>query len=56
MYKDLIETINNIVANQKIDEERKATLQPLIDFVQQKVINGENVNLNFICKPILIYK
>ena len=49
MYKDLIETINNIVANQKIDEERKATLQPLIDFVQQKVINGENVNLNFIC-------
>jgi arsenate reductase len=49
MYKDLIETVNNIVANQKIDEERKATLQPLIDFVQQKVINGKNVNLNFIC-------
>lgn len=49
MYKDLVETINNIVSVQHINERRKAILQPLIDFIQQKANNGEEINLNFIC-------
>ncbi|MCS4302448.1 low molecular weight phosphatase family protein [Chryseobacterium sp. BIGb0232] len=49
MYKDLVETINKIVSVQNINEERKAILQPLIDFIQHKVNNGQEINLNFIC-------
>lgn len=49
MYKDLIGTIDKIVSNQHISEERRTVLQPLIDFVQQKVANGQGINLNFIC-------
>lgn len=49
MYKDLIGTIDEIVSNQHISEERKTVLQPLTDFVQQKVNNGQGINLNFIC-------
>lgn len=49
MYKHLTETINNCIIVQNINEDRKVLLQPLIDFVQQKVNNGQEVNLNFIC-------
>lgn len=49
MYKDLVETINKIVSVQNINEERKAILQPLIDFIQHKVNSGQDINLNFIC-------
>ena len=49
MYKNLVETINNVVAFQSISEERKSTLQPLIDFVQQKVSDKQEININFIC-------
>lgn len=49
MYKELVETIDKIVSNQHISEERKAILQPLIDFIQQKVNSGQEINLNFIC-------
>ena len=49
MYKELVETIDKIVSNQNINEERKAIMQPLIDFVQQKVHSGQDINLNFIC-------
>ena len=49
MYKNLVETINNVVTFQNISEERKSTLQPLIDFVQQKVTNRQEININFIC-------
>ena len=49
MYKNLAETIAGITDVQTISEERKTTLQPLIDFVQQKVSNGQDINLNFIC-------
>lgn len=37
------------VLSQKISEERKKVLQPLIDFIQEKVKNQESVNINFIC-------
>jgi arsenate reductase len=32
-----------------IGEERKRTLQVLIDYVQQKINQGQDINLNFIC-------
>lgn len=49
MYKDLIETINKVINFQNIREERKTVLQPLIDFVQQKIGNKQEININFIC-------
>ena len=49
MYKKLAETINTITSFQNISEERKATLQQLIDFVQQKTDNKQEININFIC-------
>src|SRR5699024_1672755 len=30
-------------------ENRKKTFQPLIDFIQQKIDNHEEIRLNFIC-------
>ncbi|MDN4028889.1 protein-tyrosine-phosphatase [Chryseobacterium gambrini] len=49
MYKNLTNTIGTVISVQHISEERKATLQPLIDFVQQKTDNKQEVNINFIC-------
>lgn len=49
MYKDLTGTIEEIISNQYISEERKAVLQPLVDLIQLKVNNGQEINLNFIC-------
>jgi len=48
MYSELINTIQQL-QHQSISEERKITLQPLIDFVQQKTDEGKDINLNFIC-------
>lgn len=48
MYQEIINTLNG-VALQQLSAERKAVLQPLIDFVQGKISTGESVNLNFIC-------
>lgn len=52
MYQKLIETISNKIDVHSISEERKAILQPLMDFVQQKVNNRQDVNINFICTHI----
>ena len=49
MYQKLIEIINNKIDVHSISEERKTILQPLIDFVQQKVNERQDINLNFIC-------
>ncbi|KPE52590.1 protein-tyrosine-phosphatase [Chryseobacterium indologenes] len=49
MYQKLIEIINNKIDVHSISEERKTILQPLIDFVQQKVNNRQDININFIC-------
>lgn len=48
MYSLLVQTIEKI-QRQHINEERKSVLQPLIDFVQQKLNNQEEININFIC-------
>lgn len=48
MYKTLktvIEKLETIC----IPEQRKETLQPLIDFIQEKVDNKQTVDINFIC-------
>ncbi len=34
---------------QTISEERKAVLQPLIDFIRSKVSNRQEIRMNFIC-------
>lgn len=49
MYKNLVETINKSIIAQNISEERKNILQPLIDFVQQKINTKQDININFIC-------
>ena len=44
--------INEIIAQlstENISEERKAILQSLIEFIVSKVLNNEEVRLNFIC-------
>lgn len=48
MYSALSKTIEQ-VQKQNISEERKTILQPLIDFVQQKVANKQEISLTFIC-------
>ncbi|UOU96694.1 hypothetical protein MUU74_09300 [Chryseobacterium daecheongense] len=48
MKQQLLHCIEEIL-KQKISEERKDVLQPLIDFIQQKVQTKKSVNLNFIC-------
>lgn len=48
MYSELTKTIEKL-QHQSISEERKITLQPLIDFVQQKMDEEKDININFIC-------
>lgn len=48
LYSKLVEKINSL-NTASISEERKATLQPLIDFIQAKVDTKQIINLNFIC-------
>lgn len=48
----LYQHIQNTLASLKFDPisyERKQTLQPLIDYIQTKVTENKNTNLNFIC-------
>lgn len=48
MFSELLDTIRQLQIKD-IEEERKLKLLPLIDFVQQKLNNKEEVNINFIC-------
>lgn len=48
LYSTLKENIESF-DTASISEERKALLQPLIDFIQPKVDAKSTVNLNFIC-------
>ncbi len=49
MFKKIKETINAITGKQNLSIERKAILNPLIQFIQYKVDSGYPINLNFIC-------
>lgn len=48
MYKNLLNTIEHL-QTQNISNDRKLILQPLIDFVVQKLKDKQLVNINFIC-------
>lgn len=48
MYPKLLKHIEEILA-QKISDERKAVLQPLIDFIESKKRNREAIDIHFIC-------
>ncbi|SKB28646.1 arsenate reductase [Parapedobacter luteus] len=48
MYPQLSQTIEKL-RQQTISPERKAILQPLINFIQQKVSARKNADINFIC-------
>jgi len=48
----LFSEIENVIKNLNIESlsaERKETLQPLIDFIQSKVLNQQEIRLNLIC-------
>ncbi|GEN72350.1 arsenate reductase [Chryseobacterium lathyri] len=48
MYLKLTKYIEELLSIE-IGEERKAVLQPLIDFIEQKKRNQESISINFIC-------
>lgn len=48
LFKKLHETISNLIVR-SIPDERKLLLQPLIDFIQEKVKLKEEIRINFIC-------
>lgn len=48
MYQKLVNTIQSLQW-ENIDADRKEVLEPLISFIQQKVDEGKQVNINFIC-------
>ncbi len=48
MFQNLITTIENI-SKTTISKERKVVVQPLIDFIQTKVVTNQPIRLNFIC-------
>ena len=48
MYSALLKSIAQLPVYH-IDKARRALLQPIISFIQQKVNNREPININFIC-------
>jgi arsenate reductase len=48
MYQKLVNTIQSLQWG-NIDADRKGVLEPLISFIQQKVNERKEVNINFIC-------
>jgi arsenate reductase len=49
---ELFQEIDNLIKDLKpetISDERKAVLQPLIDFIQSKVSSNQDIRINFIC-------
>jgi arsenate reductase len=48
MYPDLLKTVE-IISNISVSDERKEVVQPLIDYIQNKVTTNQEIRLNFIC-------
>lgn len=44
-----IERLIKTLKTETISEERKAVLKPLIEFIQAKVLNDQEIRINFIC-------
>ena len=49
MYPLLKENLDKFQNFDTISTTRKAVLQPLVDYIQQKVNQNQAINLNFIC-------
>jgi len=49
MYPTLLDTIQKLKWEKINNEERKSTLQALIDFIQLKTDRKQQININFIC-------
>ena len=49
MYPTLSDTIQKLKWEKINNEERKSTLQALIDFIQLKTDSKQQININFIC-------
>lgn len=48
LFQPITESIKSFNVD-TISENRKETLQPLIDFIQEKVKNNKEIRINFIC-------
>lgn len=48
MNSKLVNTISDIL-KLEINPGRKSTLQPLVDYIQGKITDGLDININFIC-------
>jgi arsenate reductase len=48
MYSNLSQTLE-IISKISVPDERKEVLQPLIDYIQNKVTTNQEIRLNFIC-------
>lgn len=48
LFKSIEEFISTLDVN-SISEERKEILQPLVDYIQQKVAQKNDIRINFIC-------
>jgi arsenate reductase len=48
MYPDLLKTVE-IISNISVSDERKEVVQPLMDYIQNKVTTNQEIRLNFIC-------
>ena len=48
LYKEINNSIE-LLKDTQISTERKMVLQPLIDFIQSKILANKKINLNFVC-------
>jgi len=48
MYLDILKKVE-IISKISVSDERKEVLQPLIDYIQNKVTSNQEIRLNFIC-------
>jgi arsenate reductase len=48
MYLDILKKVE-IISKITVSDERKEVLQPLIDYIQNKVTSNQEIRLNFIC-------
>jgi len=44
-----LKSIIDTISSNSISEERKIVLQPLVDYIQSKIIENNEIRLNFIC-------
>ena len=48
LHSKLTKTVSSLTTNQ-VSTKRRNVLQPLIEYIQNKVVSANEVNLNFIC-------